>query len=164
MNDKCLIATAYHGQARIYVAKSTNLVEDARVIHGTWPTASAALGRFLTVSAMMGLMYKEEESITLRIEGDGPIGFMLVEANAKGDVRGDIKNPEVYLTYNSGPKEGKLAVGKAVGEGLLHVTKDLKMKTCLHLRLTYKRVKLVMISLITSRHPNKRLLPLAWVS
>ncbi len=128
MNDKCLIATAYQGQARIYVAKSTNLVEDARVIHGTWPTASAALGRFLTVSAMMGLMYKEEESITLRIEGDGPIGFMLVEANAKGDVRGDIKNPEVYLTYNSGPKEGKLAVGKAVGEGLLHVTKDLKMK------------------------------------
>lgn len=128
MKDNCLIATAYDGQARIYVSKTTDLVETARGIHQTWPTATAALGRFLTVSAMMGLMYKNDESITLRIEGDGPIGFMIVEANAQGEVRGDIKNPEVYLTYNNGPKAGKLAVGKAVGDGLLHITKDLKMR------------------------------------
>lgn len=128
MNDKCLIATAYNGEARIYVSKTTNLVEASRQIHHTWPTATAALGRFLTASVMMGLMYKNEESITLRIESDGPIGYMTVEANASGEVRADIKNPEVYLTYNSGINAGKLAVGKAVGDGFLHITKDLKMK------------------------------------
>lgn len=128
MKDYCLISTAYNGEARIYVSYSQALVEKARTTHGTWPTASAALGRFLTVSAMMGLMVKDGESITLKIEGDGPIEYMLVETNAKGEVRGDIKNPEVYLTYNSGPKAGKLAVGKAVGNGYLHVTKDLNMR------------------------------------
>lgn len=128
MKDYCIISTAYDGQARIYVSKTTDLVEKSRQIHGTWPTASAALGRFLTASAMMGLMYKDEESITLRIEGDGPIGYMVVESNASGKVRGDIKVPEVYLTYNSGEKAGKLAVGKAVGNGFLHVTKDLRMR------------------------------------
>lgn len=128
MKDYCLISTAYNGEARIYVSYSKSLVEKARTTHGTWPTASAALGRFLTVSAMMGLMLKDNESITLKIEGDGPIEYMLVEANALGEVKGDIKHPEVYLTYNSGPKAGKLAVGKAVGAGYLHVTKDLNMR------------------------------------
>lgn len=128
MKDYCLISTAYNGEARIYVSYSKSLVEKARTTHGTWPTASAALGRFLTVSSMMGLMLKDGESITLKIEGDGPIEYMLVEANARGEVRGDIKHPEVYLTYNSGPKAGKLAVGKAVGNGYLHVTKDLNMR------------------------------------
>lgn len=128
MKDYCLISTAYQGQARIYVAYSKQMVERARTIHGTWPTASAALGRFLIASSMMGLMLKEDDTITLRIEGDGPIEYMLVEANASGTVRGDIKNPEVYLTYNNGPKAGKLAVGKAVGEGYLHVTKDLNLR------------------------------------
>ncbi|MDY0210359.1 MAG: Hsp33 family molecular chaperone HslO [Acholeplasma sp.] len=128
MKDYCLTATAYNGEARIYVSYSKKMAEEARQIHGTWPTASAALGRFLTASAMMGLMYKNEETITLRIEGDGPIGYMITEANSQGEVRGDIKQPEVYLTYNSGEKAGKLAVGKAVGNGFLHVTKDLKLK------------------------------------
>lgn len=128
MKDYCLISTAYNGEARIYVSYSKSLVEKSRTTHGTWPTASAALGRFLTVSAMMGLMLKDRESITLKIEGDGPIEYMLIEANAHGEVRGDIKHPEVYITYNSGPKAGKLAVGKAVGNGYLHVTKDLNMR------------------------------------
>jgi molecular chaperone Hsp33 len=128
MKDYVLIGTAYDQTIRIYVASSTHLVEKARTIHDTWPTATAALGRFLTVSAMMGLMYKKEERITLRIKGDGPIGAMLVEANSKGEVRGEIQNPHVYLTYESGPKAGKLNVGQGVGQGFLHVTKDLGMK------------------------------------
>jgi len=104
------------------------MVEEARKIHQTWPTATAAFGRFLTASAMMGLMHKGEEKLTLRIKGDGPIGTMLVEANARGDVRGEIQHPDVYLVYEEGPKKGKLAVGLAVGQGFLHVTKDLGMK------------------------------------
>lgn len=128
MKDYAIISYAYNQTVRIYVASSTNLVEEARRIHETWPTATAALGRFLTVSAMMGLMYKNEEKLTLRIKGDGPIGTMLVEANSKGEVRAEIQNPKVYLKYEDGPKAGKLNVGAAIGEGFLHVTKDLLMK------------------------------------
>ena len=84
------------------------MVEEARRIHQTWPTVTAALGRFMTASAMMGLMYKQDESITLKIEADGPIGYMLVEANGSGDIRADLKNPEVYLKYESGEKKVSL--------------------------------------------------------
>jgi len=128
MKDYTLIATAYNQTARIYVASSTHLVEEARKIHDTWPTATAALGRVLTVSAMMGLMYKQDERITIRIKGDGPIGPILVESNTKGEVRGEIRNPHVYLQYEDGPKKGKLNVGAAIGSGFLHITKDLGMK------------------------------------
>jgi molecular chaperone Hsp33 len=128
MKDYALIATAYQNTVRIYVASSTHLVEEARKIHQTWPTATAAFGRFLTVSAMMGLMYKEGERITLRMKGNGPIGTMLVEANHLGEVRGEIQNPHVYLKYEQGPKKGKLNVGAAVGQGFIHMTKDLGMK------------------------------------
>lgn len=128
MNDYAIKSYAYNKEVRIYVASSTDLVEEARKIHQTWPTATAAFGRTLTVSAMMGLMYKEEETITVRIKGNGPIGSMLVEANAKGEVRGEIQNPFVYIKYEDGQKKGKLNVGAAVGSGFLHVTKDLKMK------------------------------------
>lgn len=128
MKDYAIIAHAYDKTVRIYASHSTNLVEKARQIHQTWPTASAALGRFLTASAMMGLMYKDQERLTLRIKGDGPIGQMTVEANTLGQVRGEIANPNVYITYENGHKKNKLNVGAAVGNGFLHITKDLNMK------------------------------------
>ncbi|NLK12533.1 MAG: Hsp33 family molecular chaperone HslO [Candidatus Phytoplasma sp.] len=127
MKDYALIATAYNNQVRIYAASSTHLVQKAHEIHQTWPTASAALGRFLTTSALMSLMYKENEYLTIKIDGDGPLKYLLAEAS-NGIVRGDIGNPEVYLKYHSGPKKGKLNVGMAVGNGLLTVTKDAHMK------------------------------------
>lgn len=126
--DYALISYAYDKNVRIYVARSTHLVEEMRRIHETWPTASAAFGRFLTVSSLMGMMYKGDERLTLRIKGNGPIGTMLVETNAQGEVRGEILNPHVYIVYEDGPKKGKLNVGEAVGQGFLHVTKDLGMK------------------------------------
>lgn len=128
MRDYVIIGHAYNKTVRIYTATSTELVSHAQYIHKTWPTASAALGRFLTASAMMGLMYKDDERLTLRIKGDGPIGSMTVEANGQGEVRADISNPNVYFTYEQGPKKGKLNVSKAVGQGFLYVTKDLNMK------------------------------------
>ncbi len=129
MKDYALIAYAYNQMVRIYVSTTTNLVEEARKIHQTWPTATAAFGRLLTVSAMMGLMYKPGEKISLNVKGDGPIGSMLVEANPAGEVRGEIMHPDVYIKYENGPKKGHLNVGKAVGKGFLHVTKDLNMKS-----------------------------------
>jgi molecular chaperone Hsp33 len=128
MKDYVIIGHAYNKTVRIYTALSTRLVNQAQDIHQSWPTASAAMGRFLTVSAMMGLMYKDDERLTLRIKGDGPIGSMTVEANGQGEVRADIFNPNVYFTYEDGPKKGKLNVAKAVGKGFLYVTKDLNMK------------------------------------
>lgn len=125
MNDYTIKAYCFGDNARIYACTSTNLVEKARIIHGMWPTSTAALGRFLTISAMMSLMYKAGEHLTLKIDGKGPIGEMIVEASY-GVVKGSIHNPEVFLQYNN----GHLAVGKAVGtDGLLYVTKDLHMRS-----------------------------------
>lgn len=128
MKNYAIISYAYNKTVRIYAAQTTDLVEETRKIHDLWPTASAAFGRFITASAMMGLMYKKKERITLRIKGNGPIGSMLVEANPNGEVRGEIQNGHVYMKYEDGPKKGKLNVGGAVGQGFLFVTKDLNMK------------------------------------
>lgn len=125
MKDYAIISTAFDGQIRIYAANTKNLVTEAKNIHKTLPTASAALGRFLTVSSMMALMYKDLNSLTLQIKGDGPINTMLVEAKPDGTVRADINNPNVYIRSNI---KGKLDVSKAVGDGFLHVTKDLNLK------------------------------------
>lgn len=118
MNDHVLIATAYHSEVRIYVAYTKSLVEEARNIHHTWPTASAALGRLLTAGAMMSFMYKDNTQISLKVSGDGPIGAMSVESNTLGEIRADIKDPSVYLIHND---THKLAVGQAVGNGYLTV-------------------------------------------
>jgi molecular chaperone Hsp33 len=128
MKDYVIIGHAFNNTVRIYTSVTTQLVSEAQKIHKTWPTASAALGRFLTASGMMGFMYKDEERLTLRIKGDGPIGSMTVEASGSGLLRADILNPNVYLTYEDGAKKGKLNVSKAVGNGFLHVTKDLQLK------------------------------------
>lgn len=118
MQDHVLIATAYNNEVRIYVTYTKELVEEARNIHHTWPTASAALGRLLTAGAMMNFMYKDNTQISIKVLGDGPIGAMTVESNMLGEIRADIKDPNVYLIHNS---TQKLAVGEAVGNGYLTV-------------------------------------------
>merc|ERR1711879_57085 len=109
---------------RIYAANSTALVNEAQKIHDLWPTSAAAFGRLLTASVIMGAMYKGDQELTIRVESDGPIGGMVTTANAYGDVKGYIVNNHVFLQYDS----GKLNVGQAVGNGFIHVTKDLKIK------------------------------------
>lgn len=123
MSDYVIKALAYNKMVRIYAATSTALVEEARKIHGLWPTATAALGRTLTAVAMMSLSYKDNEHLTITFDGDGPLGRMQVEA-CYGSVRGYVSNPEVFLQYN----DGHLAVGKAVGNGYMYVVKDLGLK------------------------------------
>ena len=125
MNDHVLIATAYNSLVRIYVAKTNNLVKTARNIHETWPTATAALGRLLTAGAMMSYMYDGDNDLSIKVEGDGPIGQMIVESNNVGELRAVIKNSNVYLKYND---SNKLAVGKAVGNGLLTVRRNPHLK------------------------------------
>lgn len=124
MKDYLVKAYAFDGTVRIYAANTTNLVGHAQKIHDLWPTSAAALGRLLTGGIIMGAMYKKEDELTIRIDGDGPIGGMVATTNAKGQVRGYVSNPHVFLQYDS----GKLNVGQAVGNGQIHVTKDLKVR------------------------------------
>lgn len=124
MNDYLVKAYAFGGTVRIYAATTTNLVEKARKIHDTYPAASAALGRVLTASLIMGAMYKENQTLTIRIDGGGPTGKIIAHVNAKGIVKGLIENPHVHIS-----NKDKLAVGMVVGNnGFIHVTKDLKVR------------------------------------
>lgn len=123
MGDYLIKALAFDGQVRAYAAKTTDTVGEAQRRHYTWPTASAALGRSMTASVMMGAMMKGDEKLTIRINGGGPIGNILVDANAKGEVRGYVSRPQTHFDLND---IGKLDVRRAVGtEGTLSVSKDI---------------------------------------
>ena len=127
MENNVLIATALHGHVRIHLFNSKEMVEEARKTHDLWPTSCAALGRTLSVTALMGQMQKgENEAVTVTINGGGEIGTILCVAQGDGTVKGFCGQPHIYETY---PDTGKLAVGKAVGtDGYLKVTRNLKLK------------------------------------
>ncbi|MCG1030044.1 Hsp33 family molecular chaperone HslO [Virgibacillus halodenitrificans] len=126
MKDYLIKATAHNGMVRAYATTTTETVEEARRRHDTWATASAALGRTITISAMMGAMLKGEDSLTVKVEGRGPIGAILADANANGEVRGYVSNPHVDFELND---KGKLDVARAVGtDGNISVIKDLGLK------------------------------------
>jgi len=114
------------GGIRIYAADSTQLVAHARRMHQTYPIATAAMGRLLTAAAMMGSMFKgENDSVTLQIRGDGPLGGVVAVGNASAEVKGYVHNYDVVLPDKV---PGKLNVGGAVGAGTLSVICDLGLK------------------------------------
>ena len=110
---------------RIFSVVTNCITETARERHDTWPVATAALGRTLTGALLLGANLKGNDMLTLRIMGDGPLGLIIVSANARGEVRGYVQEPHVDLPRRL---EGKLPVGDAVGKGILYVTKDLGLK------------------------------------
>lgn len=125
MNDYIVRATAADAQIRAFAAVTTDLTEEARTRHQTSPVATAALGRLLTGGVMMGSMMKNPEDVlTLQVKCGGPIGGLTVTADARGHVKGYVNNPEVMLP----PKNGKLDVGGALGQGILNVIKDMGLK------------------------------------
>ena len=126
MKDYLVKAIAFDAKVRAFAIRSTETVEEARRRQDTWATASAALGRTITITAMMGAMLKGEDSNTIKVQGNGPIGAIIADANAKGHVRGYVSNPHVDFELND---KGKLDVARAVGtEGSLSVIKDLGLK------------------------------------
>lgn len=127
MSDTILRAMTTDGWVKAVAINSKNLVERARTIHNTTPTATAALGRTLSACAMLGNMQKiENGSVTLQIKGGGPLGTILAVSDAEGNVRGYVQNPHISLLEKYA---GKLDVGAAVGtDGLLTVIRDLQMK------------------------------------
>lgn len=124
--DRLIRGTAMDGRVRAFAVRTTQLVEELRRRHDTYPTATAALGRTLTAGAIMGSMLKGKERLTIQVKGNGPIGQIIVDANAVGEVRGYVTEPHVHLPSNS---MGKLDVAGAVGtEGFIHIIKDLGLK------------------------------------
>ena len=115
------------GFVKAVAVTTADIVERARQIHKTLPTATAALGRLLSAASMMGNMQKVENgSITLQIKGGGPLGTVLAVSDAEGNVRGYVQNPQISLLEKY---RGKLDVGAAVGtDGMLTVIRDLQMK------------------------------------
>lgn len=126
MKDHLIKATVYDGMVRAYTIVSTETVEEARRRQDTWATATAALGRTITITAMMGALLKDEHSLTVKVEGGGPLGAIIADGNAKGEVRGYVLNPHIDFELNT---KGKLDVARAVGtDGTLSIVKDLGLK------------------------------------
>ncbi|HHV31099.1 Hsp33 family molecular chaperone HslO [Caproiciproducens sp. LBM24188] len=121
--DKVLRCITSNGGIMAAAIDSTYIVATAQQIHHTSAVATAALGRLLTASSMMGTMLKKSDaSITLKMNGGGPLGSVVAIADGKGNCRGYVEHPEVELPLKS---NGKLDVGKGIGsDGLLGVIRD----------------------------------------
>ena len=121
-NSTILRAMTRDGSARVLVINSRKIVDDAIRFHKTAPTASAALGRLVTATSVIGTMLPENgDTVTVSIQGDGEAGRLLAVGDYFGNVKGYIQNPMA-----NPPKKpnGKLDVGAAVGEGTISFVKS----------------------------------------
>lgn len=127
MSDKIVKFLAYNERISVICADTTKLVEKARKIHKLSPTATAAFGRLLTMSCIMGSEMKSSKNkLTIQLKGDGQIGMMVTVTDSFAKVKGYVSNPYVDIPLN---EDGKLDVGRAVGQvGFINVIKDLGLK------------------------------------
>ena len=127
MGDQLVRAITKDGMVKAVAVTTRELTERARQIHKTLPVATAALGRTLAAASMMGNALKGDgASLTLRVQGGGPLGILLAVSDNRGNVRGTVDNPAVDIPLRT---DGKLDVGAAVGcDGTLTVIRDLHMK------------------------------------
>ncbi len=125
--DEIIRAVTRDGLVKISVVSGRDFVEKARTIHDLSPVASAALGRTLCAASILGDLLKEENgSVTIRLNGGGPLGSVVAVSDSGGNVRGYVDNPLVDLPLN---EKGKLDVGGAVGKnGTLTVSRDIGLK------------------------------------
>ncbi len=124
---KIVRCISQEGDLTVMAVNSTDMVVRAHEIHATSKVASAALGRLLTAASMMGAVLKgKDSSVTLRMNGGGPVGSVIAVSDSEGNVRGYIGDASVELPLNA---KGKLDVAGAIGtDGFVTVIKDLGMK------------------------------------
>ena len=127
MSDQIIKFLSYNGKISVTCASTTKLVEEARKIHDLSPVATAALGRILTITALIGSEMKNKtDKLTIQIKGNGPIGKIVVVSDNYPHVKACIENPLVDIPLN---EFGKLDVGGAIGqEGFINVIKDIGLK------------------------------------
>ena len=128
MTDSLIKALAYNQEIRIYVINATDMVEEARKVHDTWSTITAALGRAMIGTTLLGATLKnEQDKLTVRINGDGPVGHIVADSNMHGETKAYAANPHVNMELN---EKGKLDVKGVVGEnGMFTVSKNQGLKT-----------------------------------
>ncbi len=124
--DEMIRMTLMDGQVRVMMCETTQMVQRAADIHNATPVCTAAMGRLMTATSMLGVMMKgAEESVTVNLRGDGPMGTVVAVAN-HGDVKVCADDPQVQLPLRA---DGKLDVGGAIGHtGRMTVIKDLRMR------------------------------------
>lgn len=126
MKNKVLTGLGFNDEVRFFIIDSRELVNELADINQTTPVCSAAIGRSATITAIMGLMLKDQQNVTTILDGQGPAGQIITIADATGKVRATMNNPHVDIPLKA---NGKLDVSGAVGtNGMLKVIKDLKMK------------------------------------
>jgi len=127
MADYLVKSLAYDCQLRAYAIDATQTVAYAQKAHDTWSAASAALGRSIVGTVLLSsASLSGNEKMTVKIQGDGPVGGIVVDGNANGTVKGYLQHPHVHLPLND---NHKIDVKGAVGtQGMLSVTKDMGLK------------------------------------
>ncbi|WP_086445141.1 Hsp33 family molecular chaperone HslO [Candidatus Enterococcus lemimoniae] len=126
MEDYLVKALCYEGSIRAYAVRATNIISEAQKRHDTWSSSTAALGRTMVGALLLGATLKGEDKLTVKVQGNGPAGSIVVDSDGSGNTKGYIKNPHVSLTLN---ESGKIDVRGAVGtEGIFTVIKDLGLK------------------------------------
>ena len=124
--DYMVRAVAADESIRAFAATTKETAEYARQAHRMTPVCTAALGRLLTGTVMMGSMMKEDKGVlTIQVKGDGPIGALTATADSKGHGKGYVNHPGIELPLKD---NGHLDVAGAVGAGTLTVIRDLGLR------------------------------------
>ena len=125
--DQIIKFLAYDGKISVICASTTNMVEEARKIHDLSPVVTAALGRVITITALIGAEMKNKtDKLTIQIKGNGPIGKIVAVSDNYPHVKACLTNPVVDIPLN---EFGKLDVGTAIGnQGFINVIKDIGLK------------------------------------
>ncbi len=119
--DKLIQGTAADGTIRVLAAITTGALKEAIRRHQTSPTVSAAFGRVLTGTLLLGGTFKDFDRLTVKIESDGPVGNIVAETTGNGSVRGYVRNPDAELPPAD---NGKFNVKGIVGDGTFYVIRE----------------------------------------
>lgn len=122
--DYLIKALALNDEVRVYIVRNTQTVNEAITRHDLWPTAASVLGKTLTMGQIMGAMLKGNQALTIKINGKGQLGNIIVDAYSNGNARAYVDNPHVSILNNKGIDD-RYGIGT---DGYLDVIKDLKLK------------------------------------
>ncbi|KAB2891337.1 MAG: Hsp33 family molecular chaperone HslO [Desulfobulbaceae bacterium] len=125
MTDYLQRAISDSGRFFVFACDTTQLVSEACRRHDVGPTAAAALGRALTGAALLAALLKDDQSVMLRFEGNGPLGKIITEGGHAGWVRGYVAEPKAEVPLRGGKIDVAAGLGRA---GFLTVTKDIGME------------------------------------